>query len=75
MMMVGQNRESYHSSLCIMPINLTVAVVSLTKTLYQAGKRDGRVEICASVQSPVIDCPIGFPFNVTLSTTNGTAGT
>ena len=34
----------------------------------------GDVELCVNVTSPVIDCPIEFPFEVRLSTSDGTAG-
>ena len=33
------------------------------------------VELCANVSFPVIDCPIKFPFEVQLSTCDGTAST
>ena len=35
---------------------------------------EGMVEVCAIVTSPDIMCPIEFPFQVNLSTTNETAG-
>ena len=34
----------------------------------------GQVELCAAVFEPLSDCPITFPFNVSLSTTDGSAG-
>ena len=34
----------------------------------------GFIELCAVVYSPIIDCPIEFPFNVSLSTRDDTAG-
>ena len=34
----------------------------------------GVVEVCAIVYSPTIDCPIAFPFDVGLSTSDGSAG-
>ena len=33
----------------------------------------GGVELCVNVTSPVIDCPIEFPFELRLSTSDGTA--
>ena len=32
------------------------------------------VELCAVVYEPDINCPIEFPFNISLSTADGTAG-
>ena len=32
------------------------------------------VELCVVVYEPNINCPIEFPFNVSLSTADGTAG-
>ena len=51
----------------------TVAVVGLERTFYQVSEDDGVVEVCAVVNSPVIECPIQFPFDVRLSTINGLA--
>ena len=50
------------------------AVVGLQRTFYQVSEGVGVVEVCAIVHSPVVDCPIEFPFDVTLSTLNGSAG-
>ena len=46
------------------------AVVGLEKTFYQVSEDVGVVEVCAIVYSPNanLDCPISFPFNVSLST-------
>ena len=51
-----------------------VAVVGLEKTFYQVSEDVGVVEVCAIVYSPTIVCPIEFPFNVALNTTDGSAG-
>lgn len=51
-----------------------VAVVGLESTLYTMTEDAGLVEVCAVMYSPNITCPIEFPFNVYLSTTDGTAG-
>ena len=52
------------------------AVVGLEKTFYQVSENVGVVEVCAIVYRPNgnIACPITFPFNVRLSTTNDSAG-
>ena len=50
------------------------AVVGLEKTFYQVSEDVGVVEVCVIVYSPTIVCPIEFPFNVTLNTTDGSAG-
>ena len=50
------------------------AVVGLERTFYSVSEDVGVVEVCAIVYSPTIDCPIAFPFNVSLSTSEGSAG-
>ena len=54
----------------------TDAVVGLESTIYMVMEDVGVVEVCAIVYSPNgnILCPIAFPFDVCLSTTNGSAG-
>ena len=56
------------------PILSSGAMVGLERTVYNVLENEGVVEVCAIVESPDIDCPIQFPFNVSLSTRNGTAG-
>ena len=47
-----------------------MAEVCLENTVYHdVGEL---VEVCAIVRSPEVTCPIQFPFNVTLSTSDGT---
>ena len=50
-----------------------MALVSLEETFYQVSEGDGVVEVCATVTSPAIDCPIEFPFEVELHPVDGTA--
>ena len=50
------------------------ATVGLEQTFIRVMQGVGYVEICASVSFPEITCPIEFPFNVSLSTADGTAG-
>ena len=50
------------------------AVVGLEKTSYSVSENVGLVETCVIVYSPTIDCPIEFPFDVSLSTSDNTAG-
>ena len=52
----------------------TVAEVGLERTIYQVSEDVGVVEVCAVVYSPIISCPISFPFIIGLDTRNGTAG-
>ena len=52
----------------------SVAVVGLDSTFYQVSEDVGVVEVCAIVRSPGIECPIQFPFEVTLTITNGSVG-
>ena len=48
--------------------------MGLEMTFYSVLEGVGMVELCAVVYEPNITCPIEFPFNVSLSTVNGTAG-
>ena len=50
-----------------------VACVGLEQTFFRVSEGVDVVELCASVSSPVVDCPIKFPFEVNLSTRDGTA--
>ena len=50
------------------------AVVGLESTSYSVLEEMGTVEVCAIIYSPVIDCPIAFPFDIGLTTNNGSAG-
>ena len=56
----------------------SVAVVGLEQTFFNVSESTGVVELCAIVISPHMDpdcpnCPVGFPFDVQLSTFNGDA--
>ena len=55
---------------CLCP----AARVGLERTFYSVSEGVGVVELCAVVYEPDITCPIEFPFNVSLSTADGTAG-
>ena len=63
-----------------MPLQFTqtfsyaVAVVGLEETFFHVSEDVGVVDLCVNVSSPVNDCPIKFPFEVQLSTRDGTAG-
>ena len=48
-----------------------VAVVGLDNIVYHDSEGVGVVEVCVVVYSPDIDCPIEFPFNLSLSTSSG----
>ena len=54
-----------------------VAVVGLEKTYYPVSEGTiGELEICVTLNSSsVVECPIEFPFAVTLTAVDGTAGT
>ena len=60
--------------MCSFHTSTSEAVVGLEKTIYSVSKNVGVVEVCAIVYSPTIDCPIAFPFDVSLSTSNNAAG-
>jgi hypothetical protein len=49
------------------------AVVGLEMTFFSVSEGVGYVELCAYVSFPEITCPIEFPFEVGLSTSDGTA--
>ena len=51
-----------------------MAVVGLERTIYQVLENVGVVEVCAIVYSPVIECPIQFPFDVRLTLFDDSAG-
>ena len=42
--------------------------------MYTVSEDEGMLEVCAVVFFPSGSCPIQFPFNITLHTSNGTAG-
>ena len=48
--------------------------MGLERTFYNVSEGVGVVELCAVVYEPNITCPTEFPFNVSLSTADGTAG-
>ena len=54
---------------------VSVAELYLEEMLYGVSEADGIVELCVIVTFPEIECPISFPFNIGISTSNGTAGT
>ena len=48
--------------------------MGLEETFYQVSETDGVVVVCVVVYEPNISCPIKFPFDVNLFTTDGSAG-
>ena len=42
--------------------------------MYNVSEAEEMVEVCAAVFFPSRSCPIQFPFDITLVTSNGTAG-
>ena len=51
-------------------------MVGLEKTFFNVSEDVGTVEMCAIIYMPngTVNCPIAFPFNVSLSTSDFTAG-
>ena len=49
-------------------------IVGLEKTLYEVSEDVGEVEVCANVTAPELECPLNFPFTVTLYSVDNTAG-
>ena len=66
--------EQVYMCLYIFHTFTSEAVVGLEKTFYSVTEDVGVVEVCAIVYIPTIDCPIEFPFDVRLSTRDGSAG-
>ena len=52
----------------------SVAVVSLESVFQEIGEDQGVVEVCVIVSLPDIECPVQFPFTITLSTSDVSAG-
>ena len=53
-----------------------VTVMGLEKTYYPVSEETiGGVEICVTVNGSSVGCPIEFPYSVTLTAKDGTAGT
>ena len=48
--------------------------MGLQQTYFNVIESVGVVEVCAIITSPLINCPVEFPFDVGLSTKDGTAG-
>ena len=48
--------------------------MGLEETFYKVSETDGVVVVCVVVYEPDISCPIEFPFDVRLFTTDGSAG-
>ena len=64
----------YICTFTVFILHTSDAVVGLERTLYNFPEDVGVVEVCAIVYSPTIFCPIEFPFDVSLSTSDNTAG-
>ena len=64
----GTNNTS--TLLCYIP----EALVGLETNSYTFSEDDEATEICVRVLYPVIEVPIGFPFSIQLTTSDGTAG-
>ena len=48
--------------------------MGLEHTFFSVMEDVGSLELCVIVSFPEITCPIEFPFDVSLSTADGTAG-
>ena len=58
----------------LMETLFTVAVVGLERTFYQVLEDAEELQLCVNIHSPDIECPIAFAFNMTISTSDNTAG-
>ena len=61
-------------SLFIEDIIPTVAKVGLDSTFYKVDEDVGTLKVCAAVKKAIDICHIQFPFNISLSTRDGSAG-
>ena len=50
-------------------------MIGLEQTSITVSEDVGDIEICTSILSPDLPCPVEFPFDVTFSTVSGTAST
>ena len=58
-----------------LPILFVGTMVGLEKTYYPVSEDTrGGIEICVTVNSSSVQCPINFPFAVILTAIDGTAG-
>ena len=48
--------------------------MGLEKTYFNTTESVGMIELCAKIIFPEVNCPVTFPFDVRLSTADGTAG-
>ena len=53
------------------PVDIDVGLESISNTVEE---NFGEVEVCVTIQRVTNSCAIGFPFSVTLSTTDDSAG-
>ena len=51
-----------------------VGLISLERTHYIVDEDSNSVVVCVNVSGPNETCPIGFPFQLTLSSLRGSAG-
>ena len=52
---------------------LLVAVVGFQKERYRVSEEGKEIEVCVEIKS-MVDCPVAFSFELTLSTVEGSAG-
>ena len=67
--------KRYFSTFLHSLLLILVATVGLEKTYYPISEDTIRgIEICVTVNSSSVECPIEFPFAVNLTAIDGTAG-
>ena len=67
--------SSFLHLLLLFHLSVPPAEVGLEKTFYNVSESEGEVEICVNASGTNVSCPSPFTFQVTLSTTNRSAGT
>ena len=52
---------------------VTEAVVGFERSVI-GGEDQGMVQVCVNIFTPNVSCPVAFPFELIITTSDGTAG-
>ena len=50
-------------------------MVAFERVVTGVGEDQGMIRVCVRIFSPSVDCPVVFPFELIITTSDGTAGT
>ena len=56
------------------PSPTTVAVLAWENPMKRVREDVGHIQVCSTVQSPAINCPLNFPLDLNILTISDTAG-